>query len=64
MNWRWSALLVALTAGSCTIPVDFKGAQSIPTEIAVSKLQELLPKAFYVSCLDPNVSIDQYDIRG
>jgi hypothetical protein len=57
---RFTALLLLLS--SCSIPVDPETSKAIPTELAVAKLRELLPKASYVSCLDPRVSIDQADI--
>ena len=62
MRFRWTALLVALASGSCVIPVDTKGAEAIPTEVAVAGLQELLPKAAYVSCTDPRVSFQQSEV--
>jgi hypothetical protein len=64
MNLRIFAVLVALTAGSCTIPLDPQSAGTIPTEIALAKLQELLPKASYVSCMEPRVTVDQADIQA
>jgi hypothetical protein len=57
---RFPAVLLLLS--SCSIPVDPETSKSIPTELAVAKLREMLPTASYVSCLDPRVSIDQADI--
>jgi hypothetical protein len=59
---RFAAVLLALT--SCAIPLDPDASKSIPTELAVAKLQELLPTAAYVNCFDPRVTIDQADIRS
>ena len=59
---RFAAVLLALS--SCAIPLDPDASKSIPTELAVAKLREMLPKASYVSCLDPRVSIDQTDIEA
>ena len=55
---------IALALASCAIPLDRDAAKSIPTELAVSKLRESLPKAMYVSCSDPWVSINQSDIKA
>jgi len=63
MSRTWIAVLIAVAAGSCTIPIDPR-ARSIPTELAVTKLQELLPKADYVSFLDPRVAVLQSDLRN
>ena len=63
MTWRWTALLVALSAGSCVIPVDSKGAEAIPTEMAVATLRDLLPTAIYVGCTDPRASFLQADVK-
>ena len=60
---RWAAVLVALAAGSCTVPIDPQAA-SIPADLALTKLKELLPKASYVSFLEPRVAVDQTEIRG
>jgi len=64
MNRPPLGVLVALALGSCAIPVDREAAESIPTDLAVSKLAELLPKAAYVKSLDPWVSVDQSDIKA
>ena len=63
MNRSWIAVLIAVAAGSCTIPIDPR-ARSIPTEVAVTKLQELLPRADYVSFLEPRVGVLQSDLRN
>jgi hypothetical protein len=64
MTWRWSAVLVAIAAGGCVIPVDTSGAASIPTEIAAARLQELLPTATYVTSVDPRMTIERHSIAG
>jgi len=64
MRGRWAALLVVLGSGSCMIPVDTQRAESIPAEVAVTALQELLPKAAYVGCNDPRASFNQSEVRG
>ncbi|HVR83989.1 MAG TPA: hypothetical protein VMU54_06725 [Planctomycetota bacterium] len=62
MKWRWTAILVALASESCVIPVDMQGAEAIPTEVALSGLQDLLPRAAYVSCTEPRASFLQSDV--
>jgi hypothetical protein len=67
MTRKGLTLLLALAAlSSCreAIPVDTQGAESIPAELAVAKLGELLPKAAYLSCTDPRVSFMQAEIRA
>lgn len=64
MKRRSLGILFALALASCTIPLDRDAAKSIPTELAVSKLREILPKAMYVGCLDPMVSVNQSDIKA
>jgi hypothetical protein len=58
------AVLIALALASCTIPVDREAAGSIPTDLAVSKLAELLPTAWYIKCTEAGISIDQTDIQA
>jgi len=62
MSRAWTAALLLMA--SCAIPIDREAADSIPTDLAVAKLRELLPMASYVSCMDPRVSINQTDIQG
>ena len=64
MMRRFLPVLVVLGTAACSIPLDRESAQSIPRELAVGKLKEILPKAMYVGCVDPWVSIDQSDIKG
>ena len=64
MRWGWTAVLIALGSGSCVIPVDTQGAEAIPSEIALASLQELLPKAAYVSCIEPRASFLQSELLG
>jgi hypothetical protein len=59
----WTAILVALASGSCTISIDPRAA-SIPTEVAVSNLKELLPKSSSVSFVEPELVVNQSEIRG
>lgn len=59
---RTAAVLLLLS--SCTIPLDPEASKSIPTDLAVSKLREMLPTASYVNCFDPRVTIDQADIQA
>ena len=60
----FSGVLLGLIAASCSIPVNRQSAESIPTELAVSKLAEMLPKSSYVKWLEPGVLIDQSEITG
>lgn len=64
MRSRLAAVLLALGSASCVIPVDTKGADSIPGEVAVSGLRDLLPKAAYIACTDPRASFLQSEIKG
>jgi len=64
MMRRFMPVLVVLSSAACSIPLDRESAQSIPRELAVGKLKEILPTAKYVSCVDPWVSINQSDIKG
>jgi hypothetical protein len=64
MMLRSFGLLLALTAAACSIPIDRRTAETIPTELAVSKLSEMLPKAWYIRCLEREVSIDQSEIQA
>jgi hypothetical protein len=56
--------LAALSSCRAEIPIDTQGAEAIPTELALAKLRELLPKAAYLSCTDPRVSLMQSEIRA
>ncbi len=65
------ALLVVpilLSIVSCrqavVIPVETTDAGDIPREIAVSKLQELLPTATYVLCRSPRAKLTQVNINS
>ena len=64
MTRRSLGVLIALALGSCTIPVDREAAGSIPTDLAVSKLAEMLPTAWYVKCVETGISIDQSEIQA
>jgi hypothetical protein len=61
---RWMAIPVALAAASCSIPVDTRGSASIPTEVAVARLRDLLPTADYVGRTEPRVWFMKDDIQG
>ena len=67
MTGRAFLLLLMLAAlGACkqAIRVDTRAASSIPTEVAVSKLKELLPKAAFLSCNEPRATVAQTDIKA
>ena len=57
---KWFALLLfaALLAPSCrntvTVDVDTSQAQDIPRELAIEKLQAVLPTAYYFGLTDPS----------
>jgi hypothetical protein len=64
---RTSVLLLGLLAvAGCrqAITVDTKAAQTIPAEIAVEGLQDLLPKAAFLGCGEPTISFMQDEIKS
>jgi len=64
---RTAALLLGLAAvAGCHQPivVDTKAAQTIPAEIAVEGLRDLLPKAAFLGCGEPTISFMQDDIKS
>ncbi len=61
------AAVLAAFAPACKkkqhIPVDTSEAKDIPREIALQKLQELLPTATYVSCTAPKEAYKAVDVK-
>src|SRR5205814_6221236 len=56
--------LAALGSGREPIAVDTRNAASIPAEIALAGLRDLLPKALYLGCGEPTISFMQSDIKS
>jgi hypothetical protein len=64
---RVAALLLALAAvASCRTPVvvDTRAAQTIPAELAVEGLRDLLPKAVFLGRGEPAISFQQDEIKA
>jgi hypothetical protein len=59
------APVVLLFLASCrqTMNVNTESSESIPSEVAVSKLQELLPTVDFVKCLSPRATIEHGELK-
>ncbi len=57
--------LALLALASCreTIKVDTTSAESIPSEVAVAKLRELLPQVDFVTCRAPKATIEHEELK-
>ena len=59
------ASVVLLFLASCrqVMKVNTETSESIPSEVAVSKLQELLPTVDFVKCLSPRATIEHKELK-
>jgi hypothetical protein len=59
------ATLCLLVLSSCrqTMTVNTEASELIPSEVAVSKLQELLPTVDFVNCRSSKVRIEHKDLK-
>jgi hypothetical protein len=59
------APVVLLFFASCrqTMNVNTESSESIPSEVAVSKLQELLPTVDFVKCRSPRATIEHEELK-
>lgn len=46
-----------------TMKVNTEGSDAIPSEVAVSKLQELLPTVDFVKCRSPRATIEHEELK-
>jgi hypothetical protein len=61
---RW-IVLAAIAAASCRQPmaVDTSGAEMIPTDVAVTKLREVLPTADVLGCTVPRAIFEGKEVK-
>jgi hypothetical protein len=60
----FAVALLALSSCRQTMKVNSEGAEAIPSEVAVSKLQEVLPTVDVVRCLSPRAAIEHEELEG
>ena len=55
--------LLLLVSCRQTMKVNTESAEAIPSEVAVSKLQELLPTVDFVRCRSPRATFDHEELK-
>ena len=60
---RFAVALLLLASCRQTMKVNTESSEAIPSEVAVAKLQELLPTVDFVSCRSPKATIEHGELK-
>ena len=59
----FAVALLLLASCRQTMKVNTEGSEAIPSEVAVAKLQDLLPTVDFVSCRSPKAKIEHEELK-